>query len=163
MSLPLQLEKFTPNDFACYYALVSNQQVMKMITEKAIGFNEAQQKFHKLLENNDIVEDLGSFKVLNKKTGAFIGLAKLTIMNKNDKEAEIGYMLLPEFWGKGIGSQIGKLLIAMAQRHQGLEKLFAIIDPDNLPSRKILIKQNFTSREFKDFNGLPGEVLELNI
>jgi [ribosomal protein S5]-alanine N-acetyltransferase len=52
--------------------------------------------------------------------------------------------------------------VARAERQPTLESLFAIIDPANIPSRKILINNGFVSREFKDFDGLPGEVLERN-
>jgi len=55
----------------------------------------------------------------------------------------------------------GKQLIEIAGKQKGINGIFAIIDPKNVPSRKILINNGFVSKEFKDFDGLPGEVFEL--
>jgi len=92
-----------------------------------------------------------------------LSVAKIEIKAKDDQEAEIGYMILPKFWGKGIASKVGKQLIEIAKSQEEINRLFAIIDPKNLPSRKILINNGFVSKEFKDFDGLPGEVLELTL
>lgn len=93
----------------------------------------------------------------------FIGLAKLEIKTENDKEAELGYMILPKYWGKGIGGKVAQSLIESARKHTGLTRIFAIIDPKNIASRKILINNGFESKEFKDFDGLPCEILELQL
>jgi RimJ/RimL family protein N-acetyltransferase len=42
-----------------------------------------------------------------------------------------------------------------------INKIFAIIDPKNIASRKILTSQGFIHKAFKDYDGLPGEILEL--
>lgn len=75
-------------------------------------------------------------------------------------QAELGYIFSPEYWDKGITSRIAGLLVARAERQPTLRSLFAIIDPANIPSRKILINNGFVSKEFNDFEGLPSEALE---
>lgn len=67
-------------------------------------------------------------------------------------------MLKPEYWGKGYGGQIAKVLIERALKLE-LKTLKAIIDPDNIASRKILIKRGFVSEKIGKFDGLPGEIL----
>jgi len=158
--MTLQLKKFGPQDFNDYFRLVSDRRVMAMITERALPEEEARTDFNNLLENNAIHPALGQFKILNSLSGQFLGLAKLEIASAGEETAELGYMILPEFWGRGIAGQVAKRLIDTAERQPDIESLFAIIDPANLPSRKILINNQFISREFKDFDGLPGEVLE---
>ncbi len=90
-------------------------------------------------------------------------MAKLEIKNSKAHKAELGYMLLPEYWGKGIGSKVANLLIKRARNQKEITKLFAIIDPRNVASRKILTNNGFVSKEFKSFDGLPGEILELKL
>jgi len=158
--MTLQLKKFGPQDFNDYFRLVSDRRVMAMITERALPEEEARTDFNNLLENNAIHPALGQFKILNSLSGQFLGLAKLEIASAGEETAELGYMILPEFWGRGIAGQVAKRLIDTAERQPDIVSLFAIIDPANLPSRKILINNQFISREFKDFDGLPGEVLE---
>lgn len=156
----ISLKKFGPSDFAEYFRLVSDPQVMAMITERAIPMDEARRDYEKLLTANSIHPELGQFRILDARHARFIGLAKLEVSAGKPDTAELGYMLLPEFWGQGIASKIASLLMARAREQPELRSLFAIIDPANLPSRKILINNGFVSREFKDFDGLPGEVLE---
>lgn len=43
-------EKFTVNDFQLYFKLVSNFEVMKMITEKSLTEKEADDDFDKVLK-----------------------------------------------------------------------------------------------------------------
>src|SRR5690606_7466208 len=109
-----------------------------------------------------IAEDYGYYKITEAASGAFIGLAKLEVEQADSDEAELGYILLPEFWGQGIGSRVAKQLIDRARELPGLKRLFAIIDPNNIPSRKILTNNGFISEAFRDFDGLPGELLVLD-
>lgn len=157
----IKLEKFTALDFDHYYELVKNIDVMQMISERAHAMDEAQADFAQLLSKNQYAVALGSYKILDAQSQHFIGLAKLELDQPNATSAELGYMLLPEFWGKGIGSQVATYLIDHAKKQPQLSDLTAIIDPANIPSRKILINNGFYSQEFKDFDGLPGEILRL--
>ncbi|MGR3979156.1 GNAT family N-acetyltransferase [Acinetobacter sp. 1207_04] len=162
MNKKVFFEKFTANDFNLYFKLVSNYEVMKMITEKGLTQEEALKDFNKIIEANSLHPILGTYKVFNLAND-FVGLAKLEIKDIKDTEAELGYMLLPNYWGMGLGSIIAEDLVELAKKQKKLIKLTAIIDPINIPSRKILIKNNFNSKEFKDFDGLPGEILELEL
>lgn len=128
---------------------------------KTIPTDEARRDFQNLIENNQLDPSFGNFKIINTITDEFIGLAKLEIKEGIDDRAELGYMLLPEYWGIGIGGIVAKQLTDLAKAHNSIKSLFAIIDPKNIPSRKILVNNGFISREFKDFDGLLGEVLEL--
>lgn len=159
----LALQKFTPEDLPLYQQLVGNADVMAMITERAIPAEEAAHDFHAALDNNALHPDFGIFKILDADSGGFIGLAKLEVKAADSAEAELGYMLLPDYWGKGIGSQVASLLTDAARRQAQLQALFAIIDPANIPSRKILERHGFTHAEYRDFDGLPGEILRLHL
>ena len=163
MDVELKLKKFSENDFQSYFELVSDERVMAMITERPLGLEEATRDFEKLIENNNLDLNFGSYKISNAETGEFLGFAKLEIEHKKGSEAEIGYMILPKHWGKGIPGKITRQLIEKAKVQKSIKGLFAIIDPKNLASRKILTNNRFVSREFRDFEGLAGEVLELKL
>ncbi|MBB4119514.1 hypothetical protein GGR32_001816 [Mesonia hippocampi] len=159
----VKLEKFTEADFDNYFKLVNNAKVMEMITERAIEREEAKKDFENLLENNKLQHDLGNFKIIEEETEKFLGLAKLEIKEADSHEAELGYMIMPNYWGKGIASKVGQKLIETGKKQNAIKRIFAIIDPKNIPSRKILINNGFVSEQFKDFDGLPGEILELKL
>ena len=157
--MDIALKKFGPQDFPDYFRLVSSPVVMAMITERALPIDEAQRDYERLLADNALHPQLGHFRVLDDH-GTFIGLGKLAVETAEADQAELGYILSPEYWGRGIASRIANLLVARAECQPTLRSLSAIIDPANIPSRKILINNGFVSREFRDFDGLPGEVLE---
>ena len=154
----LNLLKFKEVDFTDYFILVSNEKVMAQITEYAIPLEEAQFNFQKLLKRNEKHEHFGSYKIYDNSINEFIGLGHLTVDEEDNEVAEIGYMIKPEHWGKGYGGQIAKVLIERAKKSE-LKTLKAIIDPDNIASRKILIKSGFVSEKICEFYGLPGEIL----
>ena len=130
MEINIKLEKFTENDFTHYFKLVNDEKVMEMITERALETDEAKSDFDKLIQNNKLSENFGNFKILDNATKEFIGLAKLEIKSKGDQEAELGYMILPKLWGKGIASKVGKQLIEIAKSQKEINKHLAIIDPE---------------------------------
>ncbi|MEK4579015.1 GNAT family N-acetyltransferase [Bacillus sp. FSL R12-0074] len=158
----LYFNKFEATDFNLYFQLVSNKEVMAQITERAIPLDEAQNDFKKLLKRNEKHQLFGSYKVYDSITNEFIGLGHVTVNEDNVKEAEIGYMILPEHWGKRYGSYIARELIEIAKQTD-VNVLKAIIDPNNISSRKILINVGFTSDVVCEIDGLPGEILSIYI
>ena len=74
-------------------------------------------------------------------------------------EAELGYMLLPEQWGRGYASSLASRLLELAKEHE-LTVVTATIDPSHTASKKILTKLGFRSTYVGPIDGLPGEILE---
>ncbi|TXH23138.1 MAG: N-acetyltransferase [Chitinophagaceae bacterium] len=161
MLASIHLSKLTDADFDNYYSLVKDILVMKMITNRALTLLEAQQKFQKILLSNQIQEGFGYFKIIEKNTNHFIGFCKLEILNKESTEAEIGYMLLPMFWGKGITHIVVQQLLDSVKTKKNIHKIFAVIDPQNIASQKILLKNKFVYKEKYLIDGQSGEVYEL--
>lgn len=151
----------TTMDFDYYFQMVNDEKVMEMITGKPLDYTEAREDFKNLLKINAISPNFGTFKIIDKTKGCLVGLAKLEITESKTEIAELGYIIIPEYWGKGIGTLISTNLVSYAKSTKSLKGLFAIIDPKNVASRKILNKNGFQFREYKDFDGLPGEILEL--
>ncbi len=93
----LYFTKYGATDFNQYFQLVSNEEVMAQITERAIPLDEAQNDFEKLLKRNEKHRLFGSYKVYDSITNEYIGLGHVTLSEENEKEAEIGYMILPGY------------------------------------------------------------------
>lgn len=161
--MQIKLEKFTSSDFPLFFQLVGDERVMAMITERAFGREEAIREFEIRLEKNKLHNSFGFFKILNTADNSFVGFAKLELENIDDDEVEIGYMLLPAFWGMGIASKASEILLDIVKANPEIKRVTAIIDPANLPSRKVLTKNGFVHQEFRDYDGLPGEILELSL
>lgn len=151
------LKKLLPHDFESFYTLAGNEQVMELITGKPQTREEARVKFLSLLENNKWKKNLGSFMAFERSSSQLLGFAKLEIKGANHSEAELGYMLLPEFWGKGYGSEMARLLMEIAVLDSDLIRIYANIDPNNMASKKILLHLGFASELQNEIDGLPNE------
>ncbi len=151
------------DDFKYFLDLVSNEKVMVMNYGRVFTLEEAKKVYKGILEKNEIHEDLGQFKVFEVNTNAFIGLGGLIISN-DFTDAEVEYLLLPEYWGMGYGSEIVRELLNKAEGVKSIQQVTGIIDPSNIASRKILIKNGFSSRKvFEIDDGSLAEVLSKNL
>lgn len=87
--------------------------------------------------------------------------------NLANYRAEVGYMLHPDYWRKGIVSEALKTTIDFGFEQMKLHSIQANIDPSNEASRQILLKHGFVKEaHFKEdfyFNGkfLDSEVYSL--
>lgn len=73
-----------------------------------------------------------------------------------ENEAEVEYLLMPEHWGKGYGSEIAQALVNLGTQVDKIHSLIAIIDPENIASQRILEKQGFKWDYDGDYLGLPA-------
>lgn len=92
-----------------------------------------------------------------KNNHRFIGTIGFHRIDTSNYRAEIGYMLLPEFWNKGVMSEAMNSVLDYGFKTLKFHSIFANIDPDNLRSAAILKKFNFVKEAyFKEnfyFNG----------
>lgn len=146
MKSRIYFEKFKEmEDFKFFLKLSFNEKVMKMNYGRVFTFEEATQYFSKMLENNKVNETFGAFKVFERGTKVFIGMGAL-ILNEDLTEAEVEYLLLPEFWGRGYGTEIVKKLLKKTGALTTLDQVVATIDPSNVASKKILVRNGFKSQ-----------------
>lgn len=157
----LNFRKFTSHDFDLYFQLVGDYKVMKMISGKATTVKLAKVKFKHILKINGKNPDLGYFLISDSQSNEFIGLGKIVMTAAED--AEIGYLVQPNFWGKGYGSEISTALVKQAKKTVSIKNLMAIIDPENVASKKILKKSEFILHSVCEFEGLPAEIYKLKL
>ncbi|MBZ9688545.1 GNAT family N-acetyltransferase [Clostridium estertheticum] len=145
MTNRIYFKKFlSEDDFQYFLTLVSNEKIMVMNYGRVFLLEEAKNYYKRLLENNNIHKEFGHFKVFEKATDIFIGSGALSI-NDDFTEAEVEYLLLPEYWGKGYGSEIVGELLNKAEETKSIQQVTAITDPNNIGSKKILLNNGFIS------------------
>lgn len=145
MNSRIYFEKFlTEDDFQYFLRLALNEDVMVMNYGRVFTSEEAEKVYKKILEENKKHEDFGQYKVFERNTNEFIGLGGLSISN-DLAEVDLEYLLLPEYWRKGYGSEIAEVLLKKTEELKSIKKVTATIDPNNIGSRKILLKNGFVS------------------
>ncbi|MDQ0879425.1 GNAT family N-acetyltransferase [Peribacillus sp. V2I11] len=78
-----------------------------------------------------------------KDSRRVIGSCGFLNMVTKHHRAEIGYELSKGHWGKGIASEALEAVVMYGYRHFHLERIQALIEPDNHPSQKLVEKQGF--------------------
>ena len=81
----------------------------------------------------------GLWLVALKETNESIGMCGL-IRRENLEDVDIGYALLPRFWGKGYAVEAARAAKDYAKDVVGLKRLVAIVDPTNQGSIRVLEK-----------------------
>ncbi|MEI7845355.1 MAG: GNAT family N-acetyltransferase [Chloroflexota bacterium] len=97
----------------------------------------------------------GLWRVQFKNTGEVIGICGL-VKRDSLSGLDIGYAFLERFWSKGYATEAARAVkkYAMApigdesdSHGLGLQRLFAVIDPENLFSDRVLEKLGFRQNE----------------
>ena len=84
----------------------------------------------------------GLWCIRSRSTSDFLGLALLLYTDDRAK-IELGYRLLPKFWGRGYATEAGLAVVNHAFGDLGLTALCAIIHPANLASSTVAKKLGF--------------------
>ncbi|MBQ0986299.1 GNAT family N-acetyltransferase [Streptomyces sp. F63] len=76
--------------------------------------------------------------------GTVVGMGELHVRSRRQRQGEITFALHPRFWAQGVGTAIGRGLLAQGFAGQGLHRIHATCDPRNLGSARVLAKLGMT-------------------
>jgi ribosomal-protein-alanine N-acetyltransferase len=109
------------------------------------------------IENNEGI----NWAITLKNEPKLIGLIGHYRIKPEHFRAEIGYMLLPEYHGKGIITEAIKETVKYGFEIMKLHSIEAVIDPENLASEKVLLKSGFIKEaHFKENEYYEGRFLD---
>ena len=90
---------------------------------------------------NPYAEQYDLWPVVEKATGQVVGHCGLLDKGVEGKiEIELNYILAPVAWGKGYATEIGQAIKQLAFEKMGVERLIALIDPENEPSERVALR-----------------------
>lgn len=139
----------------------SNEEVMRYIARpKPKTMADVVDLIHR---NNDLIaKNEGLVWMLKlKDRGEYCGNILLWQLSKENHRAEVGYMLGPEFWRRGLVSEALQEVLRYAFQELYLHSIEANVDPRNEASCKLLEKTGFTREAFFRQNLLwEGEFLD---
>ncbi|KAL9232671.1 hypothetical protein vseg_007753 [Gypsophila vaccaria] len=114
-----------------------------MVT-KFCSFDSYKSKEQAIEYINNIAMKHPYFKVICLSNKA-IGTISVTLNVGNDKcRGELGYLLAREYWGRGIATwAVQAVLSTIFEEREGLERVEALVDVENVGSQKVLEKVGF--------------------
>jgi [ribosomal protein S5]-alanine N-acetyltransferase len=139
----LHLRRVVNDDVNEIFALRSDKETMKYIPRPLAKTKEDALEHIALIdskiENNEGI----NWAITLKNDSKLIGIIGHYRINPEHYRAEIGYMLLPEYQGKGIITEAIKEVVKYGFEKMKLHSIEAVIDPENLISEKVLLKNGF--------------------
>lgn len=125
------------------FELRSNPETMKFIPRPLAETIEDAQKFitdcNAGIEKNEYI----NWAIAQKEDNKLIGMIGFFRMQPDNFRGEIGYILNPNFHGKGIMKEASDEAIKFGFEKMNFHSIEAVIDPKNVASEKLLQKLNF--------------------
>lgn len=139
----LLLRRVDANDIKEIFALRSNPETMKYIPRPLVKTDEDALEHIAMIDTKIETNEGINWAITLKNDPKLIGVIGHYRIKPEHYRAEIGYMLLPEFNGKGIISEAVKEVVNYGFKTMKLHSVEAIIDPENHGSAKVLEKNGF--------------------
>ncbi len=127
MNLDKRVSKYTGDG-----GVVSIDEIRRRITEDVLG---DYQKY-----------GYGRMAIEWKENNRCIGFSGLKYL-EDLQEVDLGYRLMSAYWGKGIATEAGKICLQYGFNQLKLDRIIALVLPDNKASIHVLKKLNFSFKE----------------
>ena len=131
----------TPGDLEDLASMYQNPEVMTTLG----GIRDRAQVLSSMERNLKHQDEHGyAYWIFEDEAHHFMGRGGL--MNTHIEgvdEVEIGYALLPEYWGKGIATEVGKEIVRIGFEDLGLNEIVCFALPENKASIRVMEKLGF--------------------
>lgn len=94
-------------------------------------------------ESRDVLGPFFAYVIIRTADGVAIGDAGFHGGPDDSGEVEIGYALVPKARGFGLASEAVRLLVSWAAAQTGVRGIFALVNPGNAESERLLTGMNF--------------------
>ncbi len=122
-------------------------------------------KVIKQLKEQYIKNGIARWAVVDKTTNECVGWSGLKYSNQTINNYtnfyDLGYRFKRKHWGKGFATESSIAILNYGFEKLNTEKIFAITDPKNINSKKVLTKLGFEFMETFDYHGDPTDWFEL--
>ncbi|WP_205944994.1 GNAT family N-acetyltransferase [Pedobacter psychrodurus] len=136
------MRQFHHNDLASIFNGLSHPDVIRYY---GVSYSNLEETLNQLTWFNDLQKNETDiwWAICDKGNYKFYGAIGFNDLSKIDKKAEIGFWLLPEYWGKGIVKEVADPVCSYAFEKLDLIKIEAMVETENENSKKVLKKIGF--------------------
>lgn len=157
------LRQFVESDLQNIFNGLSNPSVNQFygISFSTLEGTKEQLRFFADLEKNST----GIWwAICSPDAETFYGAGGLNSLNKEHKKAEVGFWLLPKFWGQGIMTEVMPIICNYGFEHLGLHRIEGFVESENTNCKKAMAKLDFEHEgTMKDCEIKNGKFLSLEI
>ncbi len=147
----LQLREFTLADAPYMLRQLNELSFIENIADRGV---RTLQQAEAYLQNGTMASyqqsGFGFWAVIEKFSSQIIGMCGL-VKRDNLPEVDLGYSFLPEYFGHGYAFEATQACLQAAKTDFHLQNILAIVNTENIPSKKLLGKLGF---QFQDMIAL---------
>ncbi|TWT72591.1 GNAT family N-acetyltransferase [Crateriforma conspicua] len=144
---------FDLGDAEAFFRLNSDQEVMKFTGEPLLS---------SLKQASEAIEcytdferyGFGRWACVEKQSGRVIGFSGLKYLPDLD-EVDVGYRLMPEFWGRGFATEACAACLEFGFRTLQLKEIIAMVIPANAASIGVVRKCGMRCEGEVSYEGIP--------
>lgn len=160
----LQTRFVTESDIPAWTEFFENEEAIQFFTslkeypspeEKARFWIEKQIKRYE-------TKTYGLQAILDKTTNTFIGQCGLLLQEVDGiKEIEVGYSIIPKFWGQGYAPEAAKIFFDYGFHTLGINSIISLIDVANIKSQRVAEKNGLRIDKRTSWMGIDAYVYRI--
>ncbi len=151
----LIVREFTEDDAPAFYVLGSDPAIIRYTGDPGGGLASVEQAAE-VLRTRPMADyrkhGFGRWACVLKESGAVIGFSGLKHLDELG-EVDIGYRLIPAYWGAGLATEAGLTVLAYGFVRLGLTRIIGLVDPENAASIRVLEKLGLKREGIIDYMG----------
>jgi [ribosomal protein S5]-alanine N-acetyltransferase len=132
------IREFKPEEEELYIALYDDKRVIVHLPKRTP--KEQAEIFHTVMADNAAGKALNRWGLFNNGDGDYIGSCLLRAFYDFKDKIELGYSLHYNYWGKGIASEMARIMIAYGFTNTDAAEIVAVTTLGNIGSQKVLLK-----------------------
>ncbi|TDQ37471.1 GNAT family N-acetyltransferase [Aureibacillus halotolerans] len=150
----LQFRRYTMEDLMFYTSLWQHPDVVRFIGNGQKKTSEEARRSLQYWVLPGYKDGLGLHLILDAKTHQPIGHAGLVRQLVDGRtEIEIGYWLLPEYWGKGLAKEAAAACMDYGENVLGIQRFICLIHPNHPASIFVALRIGMAYEKTSAYNG----------
>jgi len=131
------------DNFDDYKKMFTNEQIMKFSRFSHKRSEEELLENFKLVMQSVQQKHVFAWRIIPKSDDSDIGRINIASIARYSSRVDIGYVLLPEYWGQGIMMEAAQRIIDYLFKTINIHKICATTNNENIRSKKLLEKLGF--------------------
>jgi ribosomal-protein-alanine N-acetyltransferase len=158
----LILRKFTPDDAEALYGIYHEPCVLKYFSHGPPDSVEAERAAIERHIEYYKRNGFGLWATILKESGELIGRCGLLSQQLDGiADVEIGYLLSPRFWGRGLASEAGRAICDFGFDSLGCPRLISIVNTRNIASQRVAAAIGMTPLRTTRFHNIDVEIFSI--
>ena len=152
----LELRPLTMNDLDALALIYRDSEVRKYFPEGTLTYEQTREELEWIIDVYYAQHGFGLWATTHKQTNEFIGRCGLlpwTIDGRS--EVEVAYLLAKAYWGRGLGTEAARAILAYGFKQLHLSRLICLIDPANEASINVAVKIGMRLEREAQIDGEP--------